>query len=58
MTVQQKLEKRWTHTANIERYGKLLHSNLSDLERRFVEKRLEEEKQAQRHLYEQCAVGE
>jgi hypothetical protein len=35
---------RWTHEANIERYGKILRGNLTDLERRFVERRLEEEK--------------
>jgi hypothetical protein len=58
MAMQQKLKTRWTHEANIERYGKLLHSNLSDLERRFVERRLAEEKQAQRPAYERCAVGE
>jgi hypothetical protein len=58
MATRQRLEKRWTHEANIERYGKLLHSNLSDIERRFIEKRLAEEKQAQRPLNERCAVGE
>jgi hypothetical protein len=58
MAMQQKLETRWTREANIERYGKLLHSNLSDLERRFVEKRLAEEKQAQQPLYERCVARE
>jgi hypothetical protein len=58
MAVQQKSETRWTHEANIERYGKLLHSNLSDLERRFVEKRLAEEKQAQRPVCRRSAIGE
>jgi hypothetical protein len=58
MATQQKWETRWTHEANIERYGKLLDSNLSDLERRFVEKRLAEERQAQQPLYERCAASE
>ena len=58
MAAQQKSETRWTHEANIERYGKLLHSKLSDLERRFVEKRLAEEKQAQRPVYRRSAIGE
>ena len=58
MARQQKSETRWTRQANIERYGKLLDSNLADLERRFVEKRLEEERQAERPVYQQCVVGE
>jgi hypothetical protein len=46
MTLQEQ-NARWTHEANIERYGKILRSNLTDLERRFVERRLEEEKARQ-----------
>jgi hypothetical protein len=33
-----------TRDTNIERYGKMLRGNLTDIERRFVEQRLEEEK--------------
>jgi hypothetical protein len=46
MTPQEQ-NARWTNEANIERYGKILRSNLTDLERRFVERRLEEEKARQ-----------
>jgi hypothetical protein len=58
MVPQQKPESRWTRQANIERYGKLLHSHLSDIERQFVEKRLAEEKQAERPVYQRYAAGE
>ena len=33
-----------THRNNIRRYRQLLKTNLSDLERQFIEKRLNEEK--------------
>jgi hypothetical protein len=34
---------RWTREANVRRYRKLLNTQLTDLERRFVERRLAEE---------------
>jgi hypothetical protein len=34
---------RWTREANVRRYRKLLNTRLTDLERRFVERRLAEE---------------
>jgi hypothetical protein len=37
---------RWTHEANVRRYRKLLATQLTDIERRFVERRLSEEMQA------------
>lgn len=36
---------RWTNEANVDRYRKLLNGHLTDLERRFVERRLAEEQQ-------------
>jgi hypothetical protein len=34
---------RWSREANVRRYRKLLKTRLTDLERRFVERRLAEE---------------
>jgi hypothetical protein len=36
---------RWSRAANVERYRKLLNTQLTDYERRFVERRLAEEMQ-------------
>jgi hypothetical protein len=36
---------RWTREANVQRYRKLLNTQLTDLERRFIERRLAEELQ-------------
>ena len=43
MKLQQEKNFKWTSEANIERYGKLLKGRLTDVERRFVERRLAEE---------------
>jgi hypothetical protein len=39
---------RWAHQANIDRYEELLRTNLTDHERRFVLRRLSEEREALR----------
>ena len=38
------------HSNNISRYRRLLRTNLSDLERQFIERRLNEEKVAMKRL--------
>jgi hypothetical protein len=43
MKLQQEQNFKWSSEANIERYGKLLKGRLTDVERRFVERRLAEE---------------
>jgi hypothetical protein len=45
MTVE-KLVRLRAHESNISRYRRLLETNLSDLERRFLERRLSEERSA------------
>ena len=49
MNLQQGQNFKWTSEANIERYGKLLQGRLTDVERRFVERRLAEERDAWRN---------
>jgi hypothetical protein len=46
MKSQQEQNFKWTSEANIVRYGKLLKGRLTDVERRFVERRLAEEQDA------------
>ena len=41
--MNQQLARLRTHRSNIQRYRNLLKTNLTDLERRFVQKRLTEE---------------
>ena len=43
MKFEQEQNFKWSNEANIERYGKLLKGRLTDVERRFVERRLAEE---------------
>ena len=43
MKLQQEQNFKWSSEANIERYGKLLKGRLTDVERRFIERRLAEE---------------
>jgi hypothetical protein len=43
---------RWAHQANAVRYEKLLRTHLTDHERRFVQRRLSEERDALRQLAE------
>ena len=45
--IDQQLARLRTHRSNIQRYRNLLQTNLTELERQFVEKRLTEE---QSHL--------
>ena len=42
----EKLARLRAHDSNIGRYRRLLKTNLSDLERRFLERRLSEERSA------------
>jgi hypothetical protein len=42
----EKIARLRAHDNNISRYRRLLKTNLSDLERRFLERRLSEEKSA------------
>lgn len=42
--MDEKFARLRTHRNNINRYRQLLKTNLSDLERQFIEKRLNEEK--------------
>ncbi len=48
---------RWTHEANIERYGRILQTHLTDDERRFVERRLAEEREALHQMAEGNTLG-
>lgn len=48
--------RRRAHVRNISRYQRLLESNLSELERSFVERRLSEERSQLRSLLN-CAFG-
>ena len=41
---------RWAHEANIQRYQRLLETFLTDNERRFVERRIAEEREALRQV--------
>ena len=49
MKSRQEQNFKWTSEANIERYGKLLKGRLTAVERRFVERRLAEERDAWRN---------
>ena len=42
----EKLARLRAHDSNINRYRRLLKTNLSDIERRFLERRLSEERSA------------
>jgi hypothetical protein len=44
--IDQKIARLWAHGNNITRYRRLLGTPLSDVERQFIEKRLNEEKSA------------
>jgi hypothetical protein len=46
---------QFAHQANIERYRKLLRTHLTDTERAFVERRLNEEQRALHQLLETAA---
>ena len=50
MTSDLAKTKQWAHQANIDRYRKLLKTYLTDNERDFVERRLDEEKKALREV--------
>jgi hypothetical protein len=46
MMIEENLARLRTHRSNIYRYRRLLNTRLSDLERRFIEQRLTEERAA------------
>ena len=48
--IDERLERLRTHRNNIGRYRRLLNTELSDLERKFIERRLSEEKMAMQIL--------
>lgn len=51
----ERLARLRAHDNNISRYQRLLRTNLSDLERRFLEQRLGEERSARRELGPTCS---
>ncbi len=53
MTAALRSTLRWVHQANIERYGRILRTNLTDDERRFVQRRLAEEREALKQMAEE-----
>ena len=48
--IEQKVARLRAHDNNINRYRRLLETDLSDLERGFIEKRLNEERSAMKSL--------
>jgi len=48
--IDEKLARLRTHRNNIGRYHRLLKTQLTDCERRFIEKRLSEERSAMERL--------
>lgn len=50
MMFDENLERMRTHRNNIHRYRRLLNTKLSDIERRFIERRLQEEQSAMEAL--------
>jgi hypothetical protein len=48
--IDDKLALLRTHRNNISRYRRLLKTNLTDLERRFIERRVSEERSAMEEL--------
>jgi hypothetical protein len=48
--IDEKFARLRTYRNNINRYRRLLKTELSDLERQFIERRLEEEKSAMERL--------
>jgi hypothetical protein len=44
--IEEKVARLRAHDTNINRYRRLLRTNLSDLERQFIERRLNEEEAA------------
>lgn len=55
MTLNMQSTMIFAHRANIERYRRLLKSRLTDHERKYVERRLGEEKKALLELGQGCA---
>jgi hypothetical protein len=52
----EKLARLRAHDNNISRYRRLLRTNLSDLERQFLERRLSEERSAVESLAQPAAT--
>jgi hypothetical protein len=50
MTTDEKLARLRTHRNNISRYRRLLKTDLSAIERQFIERRMNEEKSAMKNL--------
>ena len=48
--IDEKFARLRTYRSNINRYRQLLKTNLSDLDREFIERRLEEDKSAMERL--------
>jgi hypothetical protein len=44
--IEERFARLRTHRNNVQRYRQLLETNLTDLERQFIEKRLSEEQSA------------
>ena len=57
MTSELNKALRSAHRANIDRYRRLLQSNLSDNEREFVERRIAEEQRALQRLADGNALN-
>jgi hypothetical protein len=51
--IDEKVTRLRAHGNNISRYRRLLRTNLSDLERQFIERRLSEEEAARRAWLQQ-----
>ena len=55
--IEEKVARLRTHNSNIIRYRRLLETDLSDLERGFIEKRLNEERSAVKSLANHPSPG-
>ena len=43
MKIDYRTARMWTHRRNIQRYGRLLATELTDLERKYLHRRIAEE---------------
>jgi hypothetical protein len=55
--IEDKVARQRAHNSNIIRYRRLLETDLSDLERGFIEKRLNEERSAVKSLANHPSLG-
>lgn len=58
MISNPKNARQWAHQANIDRYQRLLKTYLTDNERAFIERRIDEEKKALRQLVQTARFGD